>query len=77
MHGTKQVEIWSDMNVLMTNTAPPGLTPPLDGSVIDLRLGAVNIRTPAASGEDFHSQAILKFNCPSSLEYKARQGTLG
>ena len=39
---------------------------------IDLRLGAAALRAPAASREDFHSQAILKLQPRNSFDYRVR-----
>ena len=54
----------------MTTTPPPGPT----RTPIDPKLGAATLRAQAASREDSRPQAILKFHCPSSLEYRASQG---
>ena len=56
----------------MTTTLPPGTT--RRGFGIDSRLGAAALRAPAASKEDYRSQAILKLHRPSSLDYRARHG---
>ena len=56
----------------MTTTLPPGPTCTPRGFGIDLRLGAVALRAPAASREDSRPQAILKFHRPSSLDYRVR-----
>ena len=37
-------------------------------------LDAIASRVPAASRADSQPQAILKFHCPSSLDYRARYG---
>ena len=42
------------------------------GFGIDPRLGAATLRAPAASKEDYRSQAILKLHCPSGLDYRVR-----
>ena len=39
---------------------------------IDPRLDVTVLRVPVASREDYRSQAILKFHCSSSLDYRAR-----
>ena len=44
------------------------------GFRIDPLLSAVTLRAPAASREDSRPQAILKFHCSSSLDYRARHG---
>ena len=36
------------------------------------RLGVAALRAPAASKEDYRSQAILKLHRPSSLDYRVR-----
>ena len=69
MRGTKQVGIWSEMRSFwqphptQDQPAPPG------GFEIDPRIGATATRAPAASKEDFRSQAILKFHRRSSLDF--------
>ena len=74
MHGTQQVGIWSEMGSFwqphpnQDQPAPPG------GFDIDPRIDAAAQRAPAASKEDFHIQAILKFHPPSSLDYRAHHG---
>ena len=50
----------------MTTTQPQDQPTPLG---IDTRLSAVALRAPEASREDSRPQAILKFQCPSSLDY--------
>ena len=60
----------------MTTTPPPGPTRTPRGFGIDPRLGAAALRVPAASREDSHTQAFLKFHHTSSLDYKARHGLL-
>ena len=46
-------------------TTPPRINP---------RLGAAALRAPAASKEDSRPQAILKFDHPSTLDYRACHG---
>ena len=46
--------------------APPG------DFEIDPRIGVAGPRALAASMDDSHPQAILKFHRPSSLDYRAR-----
>ena len=60
----------------MTTIPPqkPTLTPNWVG--IDPGLGTVATRVPAASRENSRPQAILKFQRPSSLDYRARHGLL-
>ena len=58
----------------MTTTPPIGPTRTPRGIGIDPRLGAVSLRAPPVSREDSRPQAILKFHCPSSLDYRARHG---
>ena len=41
-----------------------------------LELGLAVTRAPTVSREDFRPQAILKFHCPSSLDYRPRYGLL-
>ena len=53
----------------MTTTPPPGPTHTPGGFGNDPRLGAAALRAPAASREDSHPQTILKFHCPSILDY--------
>ena len=57
----------------MTTTLPPGPTRTPWGFGIDPRLGAADLRAPAASREDSRPQAILKLLCPSSLDYRAHR----
>ena len=74
MRGTKQVRIWSEMgsswqpHPTQDQPATPG------GIEIGSRIGAAAQRALAASKEDSRPQAILKFHCPSSLDYRARHG---
>ena len=56
----------------MTTTPPPGPPPTPGGFGIDPRLGAAALRAPAASKQDSRSQAILKFQHLSSLDYRVR-----
>ena len=48
--------------------APPG------GFGNNPRIGVATTRAPAASREDSYPQAILKFHCPFSMDYRARYG---
>ena len=52
----------------MTTKTNPG--PTQEGIEIDSRIGAAATKAPAASREDSHPQAILKFHHPNSLDYK-------
>ena len=58
----------------MTTIPNPGPTRTPRGVEIDSRIGEAATRASAASKEDSHPQAILKFHCPSSLDYRAHQG---
>ena len=54
----------------MTTTLPPGPTRSPRRFGIDPRLGAAVLRAPAASKEDSHPQAILKFQSRKSFDYR-------
>ena len=56
----------------MTTTLPPEPTYTPRGVVIDPRLGAAALRAQAASKEDSHPQAILKFQPCNSFYYRVR-----
>ena len=43
---------------------------------IEPRLGVATLRAQVAFRKDSRPQAILKFHCPGSLDYKARHGLL-
>ena len=58
----------------MTTPQPPGPIRTQGEVGIEPRLGAAAPRAPAASRGASRSQAILKFHCPSSLDYRARHG---
>ena len=55
---------------LLSDKIPTGLVPCIGG--IESRIGAAAPRAPAASREDSHPQAILKFQPRSSFDYRVR-----
>ena len=75
MRGTQQNRslVWQE-GPYDNHTAPRTNPHPQGGFGIDHRLGVAALRIPAASREDFRPQAILKFHCPSCLNYKACHG---
>ena len=61
----------------MTTTPNPGPTHIPRGFEINPRKGAAATRASAVSREDSLSQAILKFQRPSSLDYRVKPWTPG
>ena len=72
MRGTKQVGIWSEMRSFWQPHLTQDQPAPPEGFEIDSRIGAAAPRAPVASMEDSRPQAILKFHCLSSLDYRVR-----
>ena len=56
----------------MTTTPNPGPTRAPRGVGIDSRIDEAALRAPAASREDYHPQAILKFQPRNSFDYWVR-----
>ena len=66
--------IRSEMGTLWQPHPTQDQPAPQGGFGIDSRIGAAAPRAPAASREDSRPQAILKFHCPSSWDFRACHG---